>query len=120
MISCNINNIFIAERLEPTYFRVCYEGNGIDHMNINFEELNKTNFQVGDEMAAFDGGICVGAVKLSESDFINHDISIPVSASVPKGSIGFTEGNPIELRVWHINKSADSVSIRGCGRRYDI
>jgi hypothetical protein len=102
------SGVFIAERMDPTYFSVGYGGNGIAHMNINIEELSETNFHVGDEIAAFDGGICVGAVKLSESDFVNNVISIPASASTQNGSIGFTEGNPIELRAWHINKSADS------------
>ena len=94
------SGVFITERLEPTYFCVSYEGNGIDHMNINIVELNETNLQVGDEIAAFDGEICVGAVKLTENDFNNNAVSIPASASDPNGVNGFTEGNPIELKVW--------------------
>ncbi|MCA1759447.1 MAG: T9SS type A sorting domain-containing protein, partial [Bacteroidales bacterium] len=59
-------------------------------------------------IAAFDGEVCVGAVKLTETDLMNDAVSIPVSATEPDGKNGFTEGNPIEIRVWHINKSAVS------------
>jgi parallel beta-helix repeat protein len=104
------SGIFITERPEPDYFKVGYEGNGVDHMNINMVELNATNFRIGDEIAAFDGEICVGAVKLTETDLMNDAVSIPVSAAEPDGKNGFAEGNPIELRVWHINKSAISLS----------
>ncbi len=102
------SGIFVRERPEPDYFKVCYEGNGMDHMNINMIELNATHFRTGDEIAAFDGEVCVGAVKLTESDLMNDAVSIPVSAAEPDGKHGFTEGNPIEIRVWHINKSAVS------------
>ncbi|WP_372948066.1 right-handed parallel beta-helix repeat-containing protein [Mariniphaga sp.] len=102
------SGIFVRERPEPDNFKVCYEGNGMDHMNINMVELNATHFRTGDEIAAFDGGFCVGAVKLTESDLMNDAVSIPVSAAEPDGKYGFTEGNPIEIRVWHINKSAVS------------
>ena len=51
------------------HFKVGYEGNGSDHMNINIENLNACNLKAGDEIAAFDGEICVGAVKLSESEY---------------------------------------------------
>jgi hypothetical protein len=78
----------------------------MDHMNINMVELNATHFRTGDEIAAFDGEVCVGAVKLTESDLMNDAVSIPVSATEQDGKNGFTEGNPIEIRVWHINKSA--------------
>ena len=94
------SGVFVTERLEPTYFKVSYEGNGLDHMNINIVELNETNLQVGDEIAAFDGKICVGALKLTENDFINNAVSIPVSASDSNGTNGFTKGNSIELKVW--------------------
>ena len=94
------SGVFFTERLEPTYFSVSYEGNGIDHMNINIVELNETNLQVGDEIAVFDGKICVGALKLTENDFNNNAVSIPASASDLNGINGFTNGNSIELKVW--------------------
>ena len=100
--------LLLANELETEYFKVCYEGNGLDHMNINIVELNATNLRAGDEIAAFDGEICVGAVKLTETDIMNDALSLPVSATELDGENGFTEGNPIELRVWHINKSAVS------------
>ena len=44
--------------------------------------------------------LCVGAIKLTENDFNNTSISIPVSATEMSAINGFTDGNPIELKVW--------------------
>ena len=91
---------FFVERMQTTHFKVCYEGNGINHMNINIAELNENNFQVGDEIAVFDGKICVGAVKLIEMDFNNKIISIPASSSDLDGANGFSDGNHVILKKW--------------------
>ena len=96
--------------METTYFKVNYEGNGIDHMNINIVELNESYYQVGDEIAVFDGKICVGAVKLSEMDINNNAVSIPASASYLNGTNGFVNGNDIELKVWK-NESNEEVKL---------
>jgi hypothetical protein len=94
------SGLSFAERLATTHFMVSSDGNGFEHMNINIIELNKTNLQIGDEIAAFDGNICVGAVKLSEMDFYNNAVSMPASASELNGTDGFTDRNSIELKVW--------------------
>jgi parallel beta-helix repeat protein len=98
-----------VERSETSYFKVCYEGNGINHMNINLVELNETNLHVGDEIAAFDGEICVGAIKLTEFDLANNAVGMAVSASELNETIGFTEGNPIVLKVWTNENGQESI-----------
>ena len=109
-----INNIevkscyFVEERLKPTYFKVSYDGYGIDHMKINIVELNKSDLKVGDELAAFDGEICVGAIKLTAMDFNNNTISIPVSAAEQEGVNGFTDGNAITLKFWNNETNKES------------
>ncbi|MCA1759456.1 MAG: hypothetical protein LC658_06780, partial [Bacteroidales bacterium] len=96
----------VANNLQPSYFNVDFEGNGLGHMNINIRNLLQSGLKVGDELAAYDGEICVGAVKLSESNINMNVVSIAASASDKKGTNGFTDENLIELKVWHINKSA--------------
>jgi hypothetical protein len=97
-----------TERMETTYFRISFEGNGINHMNINLKDLKEADFQVGDEIAAYDGDICVGAVKISEFDITNNTVGIAVSASELHETIGFTEGNPIELKAWKNENGEES------------
>jgi hypothetical protein len=97
----------VANNLQPSYFNVDFEGNGSGHMNIKIGNLLQSGLKVGDDLAAYDGKICVGAVKLSESNINMNAMSIAASASHKKGTNGFTEGNPIELRIWHMNKSAE-------------
>ncbi len=90
----------LQERQEASYFQVSYVGNGVNHMNINIAELNKTNLRPGDEIAVFDGSICVGSIKLMEMDFENNAISIPASASELSKLDGFTDGNSIVIKAW--------------------
>jgi hypothetical protein len=96
----------VANNLQPSHFNVDFAGNGLGHMNINIGNLLQYGLKVGDELAAYDGEICVGAVKLSESNINMNAVSIAASASDKKGTNGFTEGNPIELRVWNMHKRA--------------
>ena len=92
--------------LPPLYFNVDYEGNGSGHMNINIGNLYQSGLKAGDELAAFDGNICVGAVKLSENNMNINAVSIAASVSDENGVNGFIEVHPIEIRVWHWNENA--------------
>ena len=55
---------------------------------------------VRDEIAIFDQGICVGAIKLSDLNFEINAVSIPASATDSDGKDGFLPGNSIGLKVW--------------------
>ena len=96
----------VANNLLSAYFNVDYEGNGSGHMNINIGNLYQAGLKVGDEIAAYDGEICVGAVKLIENNLKVNAVSLTASLSDENGLNGFTEGNPIEIRVWHWYKDA--------------
>ncbi len=96
----------VAGNLPPVYFNVDYEGNGSGHMNINIGNLYQSGLKIGDELAAYDGNICVGAVKLNENNMNINAVSIAASVSDENGLNGFTEGNPITIRVWHWNQGA--------------
>jgi hypothetical protein len=81
-------------------FKKKFEGNGFGHMNINITRLSNLQLEAGDELAAFDGDICVGVVKLSEFNITKNVASIKASISDPEIANGFTEGNKIDLLVW--------------------
>jgi len=49
----------------------------------------------------------VGAIKLTDLDFENRVVSIPVSASDLIGLKGFTDGNSIEMKVWKSEKNQE-------------
>jgi hypothetical protein len=89
-----------ADEFQIRHFNLAYDGNGSNHMNINIKNLKESGFQVGDEIAAFDNEICVGAIKLSESNFISNVASISASATDSDDFNGFISGHPIELRLW--------------------
>ena len=101
------SGLLLASDLVTEHFKVGYEGNGSGHMNVNIEGLKNSDLQQGDEIAAFDGALCVGAVKISASNIENNVVSLSASVSDKDIMNGFTEGNPIELRVWHVSKSAE-------------
>lgn len=86
--------------VDPEFFEPAFVGNGSNHMNINVIDLEETELEVGDELAAFDGEICVGAVKLMSRHFTDGFVSINASSTDVDLENGFTSGNAIKLKVW--------------------
>jgi beta propeller repeat protein len=83
-----------------THFLPEFEGNGIDHMNINLVDLPVGFLQSGDELAVFDGEVCVGAISLQKGHLAKRAVSIPVSATDMPGMPGFTEMNAFTVKLW--------------------
>jgi hypothetical protein len=103
-------SIVIQAKSEQTdYFTTKIEGNGVDHMNINMVDIRESGIVTGDELAAFDGDICVGTLKITESHMINGYASIAASFSTDdKIQNGFKVGDPIVVKIW--NPSSGEVS----------
>jgi hypothetical protein len=57
-------------------------------------------FQPGDELSAFDGDLCVGAVTLMPHHFNEQILSIAASSEDQYGMPGFKEGNSFTLKLW--------------------
>ncbi len=91
----------IVDIPKPEHFKVNYEGNGYEHMNINFVDLKNSQLKTGDEIAVFDNNICVGAVKLIQSDINSNRISIPASSTETNINNGFKDGNSIAFKIWN-------------------
>lgn len=90
-----------AENSKSEYFATAFEGNGTDQMNINLVGLKDAGLKAGDEIAAFDGDICVGTLKITESN-LQSGASIVASYSTDsKVFDGFTDGNSIRLLAWN-------------------
>lgn len=92
---------FVAVKQPTVHFIPAFEGNGVDHMNINLVELPAELLQPGDEIGIFDGGMCVGAVALQAVHIAGHSVSIPVSASDKLEFNGFEEGNTVSIKLWN-------------------
>jgi len=93
--------VSLAQPEKTEYFIPNYEGNGSDHMNINLTGLTGAGLSVGDEMAAFDGAICVGTLKLTEDHF-SQDLASIVATSIDRiNQNGFSEGNPVQIYKWN-------------------
>ncbi|MBI9038257.1 MAG: T9SS type A sorting domain-containing protein, partial [Bacteroidales bacterium] len=56
--------------------------------------------EIGDEVAAFDGEIMVGTVKISSENVYENEL--PVFSTLTSG-VGYEVGNPIILKVWSEN-----------------
>jgi parallel beta-helix repeat protein len=94
--------VMMAQSEQTEYFSTMAEGNGTDHMNINVVGLREAGLSVGDELAAFDGTICVGSSKISEKNSIDGTISIRASFSTDdQNTDGFKEGDAIQLFAWN-------------------
>jgi hypothetical protein len=83
--------------LIPEHFSTSWTGNGYNHMNLYI--LPEGNLEYEDEIAAYDGDICVG---IGIADPAKAYISVVASMDDPitKKQDGFINGNEIRLRVW--------------------
>ncbi len=92
----------MAQPDKTGFFMTTYEGNGSDHMNINLIGIGEAGFSVGDELAAFDGKICVGSLKLDEDHFSKGMASLIASYTDDlTNQDGFIEGHAIQIYSWN-------------------
>jgi flagellar hook assembly protein FlgD len=100
---------------ETTHFVPGYPGNGLEHMNIYIpvSEIKGIELNDGDEVAAYDGNICVGSVKYRSGMDI---ITIIASKDDPttQAKDGFTVGDDIQVRIWTQIKQQESALIEEC------
>lgn len=85
---------------ETKHFKTAYSGNGVDHMSFNVVQLPVNLLTVGDEIAVFDGTMCVGSTIVGEQHIENNIIQIAASSADKYGMQGFTEGNNYKIRYW--------------------
>jgi hypothetical protein len=94
--------VIIAQSELTEYFTTQIEGNGVDHMNINMIDISESGISIGDELAAFDGDLCVGFLKITENHLINNNASIAASFSTDDNiQNGFKVGDPIQVKIWN-------------------
>lgn len=89
------------------HFTTELTGNGVDHMNLNIVDLPLNVLNAGDELAIYDGSLCVGAVSLLPHNLESGVVSIAVSAADMLGMPGFGEGNAYNLRLWKADKDME-------------
>jgi hypothetical protein len=95
------------EPLTTTHFKPIFKGNGVDHMNINIVTLPVNQLQPDDELAVFDGNLCVGSVTLMPWHLNESYISIAASASDEFGMPGFAEGNVFIVKLWNSKQNRE-------------
>jgi PKD repeat protein len=95
------------EIIAPSYFRVNWNGNGINHMN--FYIFAEGMLNIGDEIAVYDGNNCVGA---SVYNGTNSFVCLNASVDDPNTSItdGFIPGHTYKLVVYN-NKVKREIDI---------
>jgi hypothetical protein len=103
------SNTIKSVTMATTHFIPEYTGNGLDHMNINLVGLPVNIFKSGDELAVFDGEICVGAVKITPGHLNSQTISISASSKDNQGMAGFNEGNQVILKYWESAQNKETI-----------
>lgn len=91
---------FLLAKGKTEHFSPSFIGNGIDHMNLNIVSYPIGLIETGDEISAYDGEICVGAVKITEQNLKENIVQLNVSSKEANGKNGFTKGNKVELKLW--------------------
>ena len=95
------------------FFSTVSAPNSSAQMNITLLGIGESGLVAGDELAAFDGDICVGTLKISEDVLSSGTASlIASSSSSDKMPDGFIDGNTIELKAWkHV--TGDELIVEG-------
>jgi Leucine-rich repeat (LRR) protein len=98
------SNTILPELSFAEYFRPAFEGNGINHMNINLVNLAESGIMTGDEIGIFDRNICVGSAKITNIN--TSKINLIASANDNGAGLanGFINGNEISLRIYRDGK----------------
>ncbi len=96
----------------PQHFKKTWEGNGYDHMNVYLMVTSNdlSALQPGDEIAVYDGPLCVGATVFQNQHQHQNLLSVSVSSDDPSTDFidGFTAGNTMSFKVW---RTADNTEI---------
>jgi hypothetical protein len=93
--------LVMAKSEQTEFYHSSVEGNGTDHMNINITGLNNIGISVGDELAAFDGSVCVATTKITEANLLSGSASLVPSFSTDNLNLnGFKSGDPIQISAW--------------------
>jgi hypothetical protein len=103
--------VILAQTQNTEYFSSVVVGNGTGHMNINIVSLNESGLSEGDELAVYDGNICVGALKINENN-ISSGIACLVASLLTddQNPNGYKVGNQISIYSW--NKNTNEKSLR--------
>jgi parallel beta-helix repeat protein len=93
--------VVIVQPEETEYYHSSVEGNGTDQMNINIANLNSIGISEGDELAAFDGKVCVGTAKINEANLLSGTACLVSSFSTDdQNPNGFKVGDPVQISTW--------------------
>ena len=98
------SNAILSEITPADYYKPVFQGNGLNHMNINLVNLAESGILGGDEIGIFDGNICVGSAKISKMN--SSKISLTASANDGGTELtnGFINGNDITLKIYRNGK----------------
>ncbi len=104
------SGVLLAQTEKSEYFSTNVEGNGSNHMNINIFGIQESAISVGDELAAFDGDVCVGVLKITERNILDGYACLIASNETGGVNLdGFKEGNAIKIYSWNQNTGDESI-----------
>jgi hypothetical protein len=87
-------------RLAANHFTPARSGNAETYMNVFVysAKIGSVNLQAGDEIAVFDGSVCVGILVLGSE--LNSVVAIQAGKSDASPANGYTVGNSISIQMW--------------------
>ena len=98
------SSTILPEFASADYFKPVFEGNGINHMNINLVNLAGSGIKTGDEIGIFDGNSCVGSAKVTGMNFSSINLIASASDGGTEITNGFINGNEITLKIYRNGK----------------
>jgi hypothetical protein len=94
----------------PQHFRPSWSGNGYDHMNIYLTEMTEgaSALQAGDEIAVYDGEICVGSAVIQNWNQNLFAIAVSADDPITAETDGFVKGHTMSFRIWRSGVNSET------------
>ena len=100
-------SIPVSQHYQPAWI-----GNGYDHMNIYLSLIAESvsALQPGDEIAVYDGDLCVGTTVIQHQDQDQNLFSISASADDPATADkdGFSPGSSMSFKIWRAGDNSET------------
>ena len=100
-------SIPVSQHYQPAWI-----GNGYDHMNVYLSLIAEgvSALQPGDEIAVYDGDLCVGTTVIQHQDQDQNLFSISVSADDPATADkdGFSPGSSMSFKIWRAGDNSET------------
>lgn len=106
---CSLLFMTLSAPAQTSHFEKCWSGGAYNSMSIYvvLAQINDLHLQANDEIAVFDGDVCVGHKRINEQVPSFQSPLLIETSQADGDSCGFSDGNPIFIKVWDAGEAIE-------------